>query len=210
MTGVAGQEVFDQIDFLLPNPFSNGKRHVDTVELKKDLIELGFDNYGMKLTQYYGDGTEKNVRDFQRAYQMKTTGTAGNTMLEKVESLLSNGNRHNDGVLSRGDRSANVLELKKDLVELGFDDYGMLLTEYFGDGTEKNLRDFQDFYRQKVTGVAGPKVFEQIDFLLPSPFSNGRRHVDTIELKKDLIKLGFDNYGMKLTHYFGEGTEKRP
>ncbi|ALX49948.1 peptidoglycan-binding protein [Lentibacillus amyloliquefaciens] len=208
VTGVAEQKVFDQIDFLLPNPFSNGRRHVDTIEFKKDLAELGFDNYGMLLTHFYGDGTEKNVRDFQRAYQLPVTGIADKATFNKIESVLSGDNRHDDDVLSRGDRSTKVLEMKQDLVKLGFDGYGMLQTKYFGDGTEKNLKDFQEFYRQKVTGVAGQEVFDQIDFLLPNPFSNGKRHVDTIELKKDLIELGFDNYGMKLTHFYGDGTEK--
>ncbi|WP_010531639.1 peptidoglycan-binding protein [Lentibacillus jeotgali] len=208
VTGVAGQEVIDQIDFLLPNPFSNGKRHVDTIEFKKDLVELGFDNYGMLMTYFYGDGTEKNVRDFQKAYQLPVTGIADKATFDKVESVIKDDNRHDDGVLSKGDRSSNVLEMKQDLIKLGFDGYGMLQTKYFGDGTEKNLKDFQEFYRQKVTGVAGQGVFDQIDFLLPNPLSNGRRHVDTIELKKDLIELGFDNYGMKLTHFYGEGTEK--
>ncbi len=201
VTGIADQELFDQIDFLLPNPFSNGKRHVDTIKFKKNLIELGFDNYGMKLTHYFGDGTEKNVRDFQEFYRQEVTGIADQEVFDQIDFLLPN-------PFSNGRRHVDTVEFKKNLIELGFDNYGMKLTHYFGDGTEKNVRDFQEFYRQEVTGVAGQEVFDQIDFLLPNPFSNGKRHIDTVELKKDLIELGFDNYGMKLTHYYGEGTEK--
>ncbi|ALX49949.1 peptidoglycan-binding protein [Lentibacillus amyloliquefaciens] len=169
--------------------------------MKKDLIELGFDNYGMKLTHFYGEGTEKNVRDFQNFYRQKVTGVAGQKVLDQIDFLLPN-------PFSNGKRHVDTIELKKDLIELGFDNYGMKLTHFYGEGTEKNVRDFQEFYRQEVTGVASQGVFDQIDFLLPDPFSNGKRHMNTVALKEDLRKLGFDNYGMKLTHFYGDGTEK--
>src|SRR5690625_7324348 len=74
-TGKAGPRTLAQIDSLLPNPLSEGKRHKDTVTLKKNLNKLGYG--GMNLNDLYGSFTTKRVKEFQKYYGITQTGKAG-------------------------------------------------------------------------------------------------------------------------------------
>src|SRR5690625_1916417 len=196
VTGEADQATLSKIASLLPNPLSKGKRHKDTIPLKKDLNKLGYG--GITVTNYFGSFTEKRVKQFQEYYSLKVTGEPDQATLSKIASLLPN-------PLSKGKRHKDTIPLKKDLNKLGYG--GITVTNYYGSFTEKRVKQFQNYYGLKVTGEADQATLSKIASLLPNPLSKGKRHKDTIPLKKDLNKLGYG--GITVTNYFGSFTEKR-
>src|SRR5690625_5103997 len=195
-TGKAGPRTLAQIDSLLPNPLSEGKRHKDTVTLKKNLNKLGYG--GMNLNDLYGSFTTKQVKEFQKYYGITQTGKAGPRTLAQIDSLLPN-------PLSGGKRHKDTVTLKKNLNKLGYG--GMNLNELYGSFTTKQVKEFQKYYGITQTGKAGPRTLAQIDSLLPNPLSEGKRHKDTVTLKGNLNKLSYG--GMNLNELYGSFTTKR-
>ena len=90
-TGVSDQATLDKIDSILSSPLQNGKRHKDTVQLKKDLAWLGFTVPGSGTT-LYGNNTTQKVKDFQSFYGLVVNGIADEVTLAKIAEL-------NDGPL---------------------------------------------------------------------------------------------------------------
>src|SRR5690625_1245120 len=195
-TGKAGPRTLAQIDSLLPNPLSEGKRHKDTVTLKKNLNKLGYG--GMNLNDLYGSFTTKQVKEFQKYYGITQTGKAGPRTLAQIDSLLPN-------PLSEGKRHKDTVTLKKNLNKLGYG--GMNLNDLYGSFTTKQVKEFQKYYGITQTGKAGPRTLAQIDSLLPNPLSEGKRHKDTVTLKGNLNKIGYG--GMNLNDLYGSFTTKR-
>src|SRR5690625_3332830 len=195
-TGKAGPRTLAQIDSLLPNPLSEGKRHKDTVTLKKNLNKLGYG--GMNLNDLYGSFTTKQVKEFQKYYGITQTGKAGPRTLAQIDSLLPN-------PLSEGKRHKDTVTLKKNLNKLGYG--GMNLNDLYGSFTTKQVKEFQKYYGITQTGKAGPRTLAQIDSLLPNPLSEGKRHKDTVTLKGNLNKLSYG--GMNLNELYGSFTTKR-
>src|SRR5690625_3797976 len=195
-TGKAGPRTLAQIDSLLPNPLSEGKRHKDTVTLKKNLNKLGYG--GMNLNDLYGSFTTKQVKEFQKYYGITQTGKAGPRTLAQIDSLLPN-------PLSEGKRHKDTVTLKGNLNKLSYG--GMNLNELYGSFTTKRVKEFQKYYGITQTGKAGPRTLAQIDSLLPNPLSEGKRHKDTVALKEDLKKIGYG--GMNLNDLYGPFTTKR-
>src|SRR5699024_393613 len=101
-------------------------------------------------------------------------------------------------VLKKGVRDHKVVSLKKDLNKLGYG--GIMVTNYYGNYTEKKVKQFQKYYGLKVTGQANKATLSKIKSLLPNPLSKGKRHKDTPGLKRDLNKLGYG--GIMVTNYF--------
>src|SRR5690625_88946 len=196
VTGEADQATLSKIASLLPNPLSKGKRHKDTIPLKKDLNKLGYG--GITVTNYYGSFTEKRVKQFQKYYDLKVTGEADQATLSKIASLLPN-------PLSKGKRHKDTIPLKKDLNKLGYG--GITVTNYYGSFTKKRVKQFQKYYDLKVTGEADQATLSKIASLLPNPLSKGKRHKDTIAFKRNLNNIGFG--GITVTNYYGSFTEKR-
>src|SRR5690625_1373438 len=196
VTGEADQATLSKIASLLPNPLSKGKRHKDTIPLKKDLNKLGYG--GITVTNYFGSFTEKRVKQFQEYYSLKVTGEPDQATLSKIASLLPN-------PLSKGKRHKDTIPLKKDLNKLGYG--GITVTNDYGSCTEMRVKQFQNYYGLKVTGEADQATLSKIASLLPNPLSKGKRHKDTIPLKKRLNSIGYG--GITVTNYFGKFTEKR-
>src|SRR5699024_11826865 len=99
-----------KIASLLPNPRSKGKRHKDTIPLKKDLNKLGYG--GITVTNYFGSFTEKRVKQFQKYYDLKVTGEADQATLSKIASLLPN-------PLSKGRSKEQTVGMKREINRLG-------------------------------------------------------------------------------------------
>ena len=108
-------------------------------------------------------------------------------------------------LLKEGTRHKKVIDLKKDLNKLGYS--GITVTNYFGSFTEKRVKEFQKYYGLKATGEVDKATLSKISSLLPNPLSKGKRHKDTIKLKKNLNSLGYG--GITVTNYYGAFTEKR-
>ncbi len=84
---------------------------------------------------------------------------------------------------------------------------GVMVTNYYGNFTVKQVKKFQKFIGLPVTGKVDKKTFTKLQELVDNPLQEGVRHPDTIALKKNLNKLGFGN--IKVTSYYGSFTTKR-
>src|SRR5699024_2700677 len=198
VTGIVDDTTNEKSDSVQDAPLQKGKRHEDTVQLKKDLKYLGSPVPG-KGTTLYGSDTEKVVKSFQKKNGLAVNGIADEVTLAKIEEMK-------EGPLKKGMRREDVKSLKKDLAKLGFTVPGKG-TNLYGKDTEKKVKEFQKYYGMKADGVTGESTFEKIESILDSPLQKGKRHKDTVQLKKDLKYLGSPVPG-KGTTLFGSETEK--
>src|SRR5699024_2501467 len=196
VSGISDEKTEQEIDKLFTNTFQRGARHDSIITLKENLNALGFGN--IKVTTLYGSLTEQRVKEFKTYYGLKATGQADLETLDKMADILSS-------PMQPGKRHEDTIQLKKDLNRLGFGN--IKVTSSYGSFTEKRVKDFQRHYDLKVTGIADSRTLDKIDEILSSPFQKGKRHEDTIQLKKNLNELGFG--GIKVTTYYGDFTEKR-
>lgn len=199
VTGIVHDTTLAKIDEVLSSPLQNGKRHKDTVQLKKDLATLGFRVPG-NGTILFGKDTAKKVREFQLFYGLQVNGIADEVTLAKIVELL-------EVPLSNGMRREDVKTLKSNLGKLGFAVPGNGTT-LFGNDTEKKVREFQSYYNLEVTGIAYETTLAKIEEVLSSSLQNGKRHNDTVQLKANLAKLGFRVPGNGTTLY-GKNTTKK-
>ena len=199
VTGIIDQKTIDKLYNIVNSPLQNGKRHQDTVQLKKDLAFLGFPVPG-NGTDYYGINTEKQVKAFQKYYGLVENGIADPVTLNKIKELI-------EGPLFNGIKREDVKTLKQNLEKLGFKVPGNG-TNLYGNNTEKKVKEFQKYYGLKVTGIADQTTIDKINEILNSPLQNGKRHQDTVQLKKDLAFLGFPVPGNG-TNLYGDNTEKK-
>src|SRR5699024_11082020 len=88
VTGKANMVTQDKMDAVLTSPFQKGKRHEDTIQLKKDLNRLGFED--ILVTSYFGGFSDKQVREFQDYYGLVENGIADDRTRAKVKEILSN------------------------------------------------------------------------------------------------------------------------
>src|SRR5699024_5261713 len=197
--GVVDDITQEKIEKLLSSPLQNGKRHQKTVQMKKDLAQLGFAVTGKGTTLYEENTTEK-VREFQSFYNLTINGIADEVTLSKIDELLQQ-------PLSKGMKRKDVKQLKHDLAELGFSVPGNGTTLY-GEKTEGKVKEFQSYYSLEVTGIVYESTQAKIEEILSSPLQKGRRHQSTVQLKKDLAQLGFAVPGNGTTLY-GESTTRK-
>ncbi|WP_208590773.1 peptidoglycan-binding protein [Gracilibacillus suaedae] len=206
VTGIADSDTVDLLEELASTPLQEGGHHEDAIQLKKDLETLGF-KVSDDPTEYYGPITTSKVKEFQSYYGLKTNGIADSKTLEKIQEIL-------ESPLQDGARVKEAIQLKEDLDTLGFhvsDDP----TNHYGPITASKVEEFQEYYGLPATGIADYKTLEKIEEILNSPFQYGKNHKDTIQLKKDLSKLGFhvsddpnDYYGLITTEKVEEFQEQ--
>ena len=197
--GVAGSATLNKINEILSTPLQKGKSHSKTVQLKKDLARLGFPVPG-NGTEYFGDDTEKKVKEFQKYYGLVVNGIADEVTLKKIEDLLT-------GPMFDGLKRDDVIQFKVDLAKLGFP-VSNTPTNYYGPTTAAKVKEFQKYYGVigDEPGVAGTATQSKVQEILSSPLQNGKTHPDTIQLKIDLGILGYTVPGNQ-TAYYGPNTE---
>ncbi|WP_404455539.1 peptidoglycan-binding protein [Oceanobacillus kapialis] len=196
-TGIADEPTLGKMEEVLSSPFQNGKRHEATIILKENLAVLGFLSFNNPTT-LYGSETEAGVKAFQEANGLPVSGIYEPITKEHVEDQIT-------GPLKKGMYRDDAIELKENLVRLGFASFSNP-NNYFGSQTEQALRDLQGYYNLSKTGVANEDTLKKIEEVLSSPFQNGKRHEKTIEMKKDLNRLGFLSFNNPTTFY-GPTTE---
>ncbi len=195
-TGKANGKTLEKLDEIYNSPFQVGNRHDSIIPLKEKLNDMGFDN--ISVTKNFGNWTETRVKQFQRFVGLKENGIADAFTRTKLDELVENGYK-------QGDRHQNIIDLKEQLIKTGFD--GAPVSNYFEYQTVQRVMDFQDYYGLDVTGTFNRETINKITDILKSPFQQGKRHDDTIELKNSLNKLGFGN--IKVTTLFGSFTESQ-
>ncbi|MFD2628888.1 peptidoglycan-binding protein [Oceanobacillus kapialis] len=192
--GIADEPTRNKLDEVMSNSLKQGESYDDLPELKEKLNRLGFGH--ITVTNYYGNYTEKKVRDFQEAYGLVENGMIDPVTREKLEELSITG-------FQKGARHEGIVDLKEDLNRLGFG--YITVTTYYGSYTEKRVKDFQRYYGLNVTGTADNSTFDKINELLSSSYQEGERHNDIIPLKEKLNWLDFGY--ITVTDYYGSYTE---
>src|SRR5699024_10153605 len=198
ITGTFNKETEDKLKKILATPLQKWNKHNDTIQLKKDLAFLGRPVPG-NGTSSYGNDTEKTVKKFQADNGLVVNGIADEVTLKKIQELIT-------APLSNGMRREDVKELKKDLAKLGFAVPGNG-TNRFGPQTRKKVKEFQKYYGLSQTRTVNQSTKKKLNEQVNSPFQNGKRHNDTLQLKRDLNKIGFG--GITVTTLFSDFTEKR-
>src|SRR5690625_4798214 len=198
-TGTVNNATKSKIKEIIESPLQKGKRHKDTVQMKKDLAKIGFTVPGTG-TNLYGTQTEKKVKEFQKYYGLSQTGTVNNATNNKIKEILAS-------PLRKGERHNDTLQLKKDLAFINMPVPGKG-TALYGTVTENAVKDFQKRYNLAVNGIADEVTLAKIKELKEAPLENGTRREDVKTLKQDLAKLGFTVPGTG-TNLYGTQTEKK-
>jgi len=195
-TGIADEDTQAKIKSVANSVYQQGKRHNNTIQLKKDLNKIGFG--GMNVNDLYGNFTAQRVSEFQKHYGLVVNGIADDVTRAKISSVASL-------IFDEGDRHNNVTQMKRDLIKVGFG--GMNINDLYGSYTAKRVNDFQSYYGLKATGVADEETQAKIKSVANSVYQQGKRHNNTIQLKKDLNTIGFG--GMNVNNLYGSFTAQR-
>src|SRR5690625_5153729 len=194
--GIADERTVAKIDELLSSPLQHGKNHNDMIEIKQKLNHL---NYGkITVTTLLGNITEKNVVKFQKDNNIPAHEIIDPLTLNKIDSVFNNAFKKNN-------RHPGIVAMKNKLNKIGFGN--ITVTTLYGSFTEKKVKEFQQYYGITVTGQADLKTLNMLDQVHDSPFQQGKRHEDTIDLKNNLNELGFGN--ITVTTLYGSFTAKR-
>ncbi|GIO23431.1 peptidoglycan-binding protein [Oceanobacillus sp. J11TS1] len=195
VTGVADLPTLDKIEELLNSPYQLHKSHDKLIPLKQKLNWIGYGN--IKVTNYFGEVTDRQVKKFQKDYNLPVNGILDDLTIAKIDETLSD-------IYKPGNEHEVIAELKRNLNRLGFK--GIKVSDSYGSFLEKRVKEFQSFYGLPVTGQANYETLNEINDILNSPLQIGKRHKDTIILKETLFTLGYGY--VKNTNKFGKATEK--
>src|SRR5699024_11977008 len=88
-TGVADEETQAKIKSIANSVYQEGKRHNNTIQLKKDLNKIG--SGGMNINDLYGSFTAQRVSEFQKHYELVVNGIADDVTRAKIAEVLKNG-----------------------------------------------------------------------------------------------------------------------
>ncbi|MYL56464.1 hypothetical protein GLW20_02985 [Virgibacillus halodenitrificans] len=199
VTGKADQATIAKLEEVYSSPFQYGNRHDDIVAFKKTLNQTQFG--GILVTDYYGSFTEKKVKDLQRHLGLKENGIADAYTRKKLNGV----NSLNKKEFGKGDRHADIEEMKVMLNAIGFD--GIKVTDYFGSFTELRVTQFQNNYGLESTGKANELTLKKLNEVYSSPFQLGKRNNSIIGLKEKLNTMGFGK--ILVTDYYGFYTVKK-
>lgn len=177
-------------------PFGQDKCDSALIDIKEKLNSLGFG--GIIVSTYYGDFTEKRVKEFQDFAGISSSGALDQDTINALDELAAKG-------YSQGNSHSNIATMKRKLNRVGFN--GILVTNYFGNFTEKKVREFQDYYDLKVTGNANKETLDQLDYIYEHPLQVGKSHQDLKDIKRKLNAIGYG--GIIVTDYFGGFTETK-
>src|SRR5690625_4850161 len=158
----------------------------EIIELKKKLTQLGFGRFPSNPSENYGTITAGVVKEFQKYYDLPTTGIANSKTLNKINEILAS--PYQDGKSGK-----DIKKLKKDLVRLGFATWSNP-SENYGAITAGVVRDFQEFYALPISGIVDYKALDKIKKILEPPYQDGDRGEPVVELKRKLVKLGFASW----------------
>src|SRR5699024_1282639 len=90
---------------------------------------------------------------------------------------------------------------------LGFYSPTSPINDLYDAQTEASVREFQQYYGLVINGIAESATLNEIKTILNSPFQLGKENEGTIQLKKDLAKLGFE-ISNNPTKLYGSKTER--
>lgn len=182
-----------------------GSRGDDVRQLQQNLNTLGY-NAG-KPDGIFGNGTKNEVIRFQKTYGLSADGIAGKNTLDAIATTVR---RKNNGILSKGQVSAEVKSLQNNLKNLGY--LKGTADGAFGSGTEAAVKAFQKAHGMTPDGLVGGGTKAQISKAIQekedresSVLKVGSRGDKVRTLQSNLNALGY-NAGTP-DGQFGSGTQ---
>lgn len=170
--------------------------HNTIAKYKEKLNSIGFG--GILVTDYFGDYTEKKVKQFQRNYGLSANGKLDKQTMSMIDEVYHS-------PFQVGNSDPKISELKERLNRMGFS--GILVTDYYGNYTAKKVKEFQKFAGIKANGIADSYTRAKLDNLIANGFKQGDSHREIADVKKRLNKIGFN--GITVTNYYGSYTAKK-
>ena len=198
ITGTGDEATLDQIETILSSPMQLGARSNEIRQMKEELVAIGFADWSSP-SNYFGAETENAVKDFQSAYSLAVNGIVDEVTLAKIEEVKN-------APLEYGLRRGDVVDFKEDLMNTGFGTHWNNPTNYFGPDTVNVVEEFQAYYGLTVTGKGDEATLDQIESVLSSPYQAGNRSEEILNLKLDMVDLGFAHWSNP-TNYYGSETE---
>lgn len=127
-----------------------------------------------EVTGYFGKMTEAAVKRFQSKYGIRTTGQVGPQTRAKLHELHGPSDMGPFSyiftlTLKKEDRGDEVLNLQRALMLDSTTSPLGSITGYFGEITEKAVKDFQSKYEIKATGQVGPLTRDKLNELFGKP-----------------------------------------
>ncbi|WP_052360611.1 peptidoglycan-binding protein [Oceanobacillus manasiensis] len=198
VSGIYEEVTKQQLESQATGPLKNGMYREDAIELKENLVSLGFASFHNPNT-FFGSQTEKAVEDFQAYYSLSVTGVADEASLAKMEEILAS-------PFQKGKRHEGTIKMKEDLAILGILSFNNPTTLY-GSVTESGVKAFQEANNLPVSGIYEEVTKQHVETQATGPLKKGMYRADAIELKQNLVSLGFASFANPNT-YFGSQTEK--
>jgi len=127
-----------------------------------------------EVTGYFGKLTEAAVKRFQKKYCIRTTGQGGPQTRAKLHELYGPSDMGPFSyiftlTLKKGNQGSEVLNLQRALMlDSTVSPLGSI-TGYFGEITEKAVKDFQRRYDIRITGQVGPLTRDKLNELFSEP-----------------------------------------
>lgn len=196
VTGIADKSTINMLDRISNSPLQKGKYSDALIALKQKMNHIGYGK--ITVTTFYGDFTERQVKAFQKDYNLPISGIIDDQTNSEIDDVFTS-------IYREGGRHGNIKDLKRSLNSIGFG--GIAVTDYYGSFTTKRVKEFQSYYGLAVTGNANLETLNKIEKILSSTFKEGDRHEDIIELKNKLNKLGFGP--ITVTNLYGDFTAKK-
>src|SRR5699024_9750147 len=154
--GVTDKVTLDLINNILNNPYKDGASGSHVVQLKKHLTRLGFGSFPENPSQKYGEVTTRVVKEFQSYYGLNNkSGNATAETIRKINELLNS-------PYQNGKAGPHIVQLKKDLKELGYGNFPSNPSDVYGDVTERVVREFQEANGLVVNGIADSVTLKKI------------------------------------------------
>lgn len=176
--------------------YQRGDREAGVIALKIALAKVGFP-VSSNPTTLFGPITERQVTDFQASVGLPETGVVDTitwmTLMNKAYTL------------QRGDRKQEVIQLKVDLAEAGYQ-VSANPTTLYGPLTEGAVSAFQADAGLTVTGVADYKTLVALEDATSMTLQFGDHKQEVIQLKLDLSTAGF-HVSDNPTTYYGPLTQ---
>lgn len=149
-----------------PSVLKFGSSGDAVTKLQNRLTELGF--YSDAVTGYFGEATQAAYKEFQKAAGVTVDGIAGESDLEilysddapTADSEDENSKDEDDGTLELGDEGDEVEKVQQKLEELKY--FNEMCTGYFGEITERAVKEFQEDNSIDTTGIVGELTMDAL------------------------------------------------
>ncbi|MDN3955385.1 peptidoglycan-binding protein [Sporolactobacillus laevolacticus] len=169
--------------------------HSDEIKTIQSILKATGDYPLAKSTGYFGNNTEKAVKQFQEKNDLVTDGVVG---AQTKEALIAYINKNMD-ILSRGSKGNKVAYLQEILNRVGFKN--LPVDGYFGEQTEMSVFTLQKATSIQVDGIVGQQTWGSIEKLLqkPKPLPDSTQSTKTEDQSKQAQSQPATNQPKKQT-----------